>query len=133
MFEEFVTAVAAVRIGPFKIIEKIGKAAYRLQLPDTMKIHDVFHVSLLDPHVENKFASRTTPPPPPVIIDGETEFEVEEILDSRLYRNHGQYLVKWIGYSDSDNTWEPYENLTNASEMISKFHAKYRNKPGPWT
>ena len=34
-------------VGPFEVTEKIGSQAYRLKLPDTWSIHDVFHVSLL--------------------------------------------------------------------------------------
>jgi hypothetical protein len=54
-------------------------------------------------------------------------------LDSRLHRNHGQYLVKWTGYEVSESTWEPYENLSHSRDLVSAFHAKNPSKPGPWT
>jgi hypothetical protein len=73
------------KLGPFKIIEKINPVAYRLELPHTMQIHPVFHVSLLEPYVENTIPGRTVPPPPTTIVDGQEEFEVEEILDSLRY------------------------------------------------
>lgn len=70
--------------GPFKVLEPIGKQAYRLELPDTMKIHLVFHVSLLEPY--NSRAGDADPPPP-TIVDDDLEYVVEEILDSRYKWN----------------------------------------------
>ena len=55
-------------------------------------------------------------PPPLEIIDGEEEYEVDEILDSRIYRKKLQYLVKWKGYGHGDNTWEPVSSCENAPE-----------------
>ena len=71
-------------IGPFMILEKIGLQAYRLQLPSSLKIHPIFHVSLLEPYRENTLPDCVQPPPPPVILNNSNEpkFEVEEILDS---------------------------------------------------
>ena len=66
-----------------------------------MKIHNVFHVSLLE--VCNKSKEGSVPPPPPIEVDGEEEFEVEEILDSRIRYRKLQYLIKWLGYPDTDN------------------------------
>lgn len=120
------------RLGPFKIIQKVGNVAYKLELPPSMKIHNVFHVSLLEPTIKNKFQGRIQEPPPPVEVEGDEEFEVEEILDSRLFRRHGQYLVHWTGYHSSEATWEPWEFVKNAPVKIQEFHAKYPGKPGPW-
>ena len=51
-----------------------------------MQVHPVFHVSLLEPHVENTFPGRDVSPPPPEMVDSYEEFEVEKILDSRIHR-----------------------------------------------
>lgn len=72
------------RLGPFEISEKINDVAYRLRLPINMKMHNVFHVSLLEKYHFDPNPLRIQPPPPPVIIDGYEEFEVSAILDSRV-------------------------------------------------
>ena len=63
-------------IGPFRIVKRIGVVAYRVQLPNTFKIHDVFHVSLLRPYVAD---GRVQPPPPPIFAE-DASFEVERVL-----------------------------------------------------
>ena len=84
-------------IGPFKIEAKFSENAYRLALPESMKIHPVFHVSLLKKYHENDpvaFSDRPPPePPPPVDVKGQPEFEVEAILDKRQRRRKTEYLV----------------------------------------
>ncbi|KAF8751545.1 hypothetical protein RHS01_08514 [Rhizoctonia solani] len=68
------------RLGPFKVTEKISDRAYRLELPPTMKIHNVFYVGLLSKVKRDKkrnFENR----PPPVTVDGEEEYKVEGITD----------------------------------------------------
>jgi hypothetical protein len=117
------------RLGPFKIVERIGKLAYRLDLPSTMKIHNVFHISLLEPSHANPFPERDVPPPDPVNIDGEVEYEVESILDSRLHHRKLQYLVHWKGYKTTEATWEPAEFLENSPDAVETFHTRYPDKP----
>jgi transposase InsO family protein len=119
------------KLGPFKIVRQINPVAFKLELPPSFDIHDVFHVSLLEPYHANTIDNRTQPPPPPVEIEGESEFEVQEILDSRFYRRKLQYFVDWVGYGVAERSWQPVENLENAQEAIQEFHQKFPNKPGP--
>ena len=66
---------------------------------------------------------------PQEIVNGELEYEVEAVLDSRVWRNKLQYLVGWKGYGSEERTWEPAENLENAKEAIAAFHFRYPNQP----
>jgi hypothetical protein len=117
------------RLGPYPILERIGTQAYRLQLPASLRVHPVFHISLLDRYIESDIPGRTQPPPPPVVVDESTEYEVEEVLDSKLTRRRLFYLVKWKGYPVSENSWEPATHLSNSKDLVSKFHSQYPRKP----
>jgi len=87
------------KIGPFKILAKIGTSAYKLALPPLMAIHNTFHISLLEPYQDNRFPSQIQEPPPPIEIEGEDEYELDEVIDSPLHYNKLQYRAKWNGYS----------------------------------
>jgi hypothetical protein len=120
------------RLGRFKILERVGTHAYKLELPPTMKVHPVFHVSLLEPVATDPLPGQVQPPPPPVVVDGDLEWEVEEILDSRRRPKKGgklQYYVKW--YGEYQPTWEPAANLQHSAKLIRKFHEQYPKKPRP--
>jgi len=117
------------RLGPFSVFEQINSVAYRLHLPQSMKIHRIFHVSLLKPYKTVDIQGRRQMPLPPIEVDNNEEFEVEEILDSRRRRNKLEYLVYWRGYDISERTWEPSRNLANASAKVKVFHQQYPSKP----
>ena len=110
------------RHGPFRITDKISPVAYRLTLPPTWNIHNVFHASLLRPYHETSAHGPNYARPSPDLIDGEEEFEVERI---ERHHRHGhnralQYLIKWKGYPSSDNTWEPQGNV-RAPDIIREY------------
>jgi len=63
-----------------------------------MRIHNTFHISLLEHYHDDKLASQRTQPPPPILIEREPEYELEEIIDSRLHYGKRQYQAKWTGY-----------------------------------
>jgi hypothetical protein len=115
--------------GPFKILSQVNDVAFRLRLPSSMKIHPVFHVSLLKPKDPDHTAFPQPPPPDPVTVSGQLEYEVEAILDSKRYYRSIRYLVHWKGYDASERTWEPYSSLTNCHDLILDFHKRNPTKP----
>ena len=121
------------RLGPFKIIQVVSPLAMKLDLPAALKaIHPVFHVSLLEPAPTDDVPGRRQPPPEPVILQGEEEWDVRQILDSKFERGKLQYLVEWEGFDDDEHerrTWQPAENLDGAQELVTSFHASHPNKP----
>ena len=119
-------------LGPFKIVDVVSesKAAFKLKLLLHWRMHPVFHASLLDPYQANKIGGREQPlPKAPEIINGELEYEVDAVLDSRTWRNKLQYLVEWKGYGPEERTWKPAENLENAKEAVAAFHLHHSNQP----
>ena len=124
-------------LGPFPILSRVGTHSYALKLPEAMKgIHPVYHVSQLEPAVPDPIPGRVQSPPPPVEIDGEPEYEISEILDSKLDKRRRcklLYLVRWLGYegTDEETSWIPATELGHAQEILSDFHTAYPRKPGP--
>ena len=57
----------------------------------------------------------------------DTYFIVEKILDKRVIQGKTEYLIKWQGYSDAENSWEPYENLKHLNQLIQEFEKKYES------
>src|SRR6185437_16887595 len=68
-------------------------------------------------------------PEPEINNEGELEYEVEEVLDSHLFRRQLQYLMKWKGYRPEHNEWIPEENAANSKELVTKFHKEHPNAP----
>src|SRR5260370_2734860 len=100
-------------LGPYDVIGKPGTHSVTLCLPCQFhSVHLVFHVSQLEPAQPNLFPLRQQPPPLPLQINGESEYEVSEILDSKVDRrcrpeNRLHYLVCWTGYkgTDEETSW----------------------------
>ena len=127
-------------LGPFEIISKVGPQSFTLRLPHTMRaVHPVFHVSQLKVATPNTIPNRVQPPPPPVEIEGEPEFEISEILDSKIDNRRRLckllYLVRWTGYegTDKETSWILASELGHAMEIVADFHSAYPEKPSPLT
>ncbi|KAL6179352.1 hypothetical protein ACLB2K_050868 [Fragaria x ananassa] len=94
--------------GPFKILERIGKVAYHLDLPATSKIHPIFHVSLLKLRIGDTVPTSQTLPR--YTENGTNEWQPEQVLDMQVVRHKGktitQWLIKWEGMPGEDSTWE---------------------------
>jgi hypothetical protein len=113
------------RFGPFPIQEVLGKVNYRLELPGNWKIHNVFHTSVLHPCKQTPINPNQYEEPPPELIDGQEEYEVEKVLDTRRSgrRKDLQFLVQWKGYSTAHNSWEPASEV-HAPELIEEFYSQ---------
>ena len=116
------------QLGPFTIVQVRDNDDYELDLPPVLKIHPVFHVNRLSKYTETDENGKP-PPPPPIEVDGEEEWEIERILDSRFYRRQFQYLIRWKGFDEGHDSWEPAKNITHADEAIAEFHRKNPNAP----
>ncbi len=117
-------------IGPFVIEERIGSQAYRLRLPPKYKIHDVFHVSLLKAYHHREGEPEVDVAEPDLIAeDGEKIWEVERILDERTVNGERQYLLKWKGYGDDWDQWEPESSLENADELLAEWSTAKAARP----
>ena len=93
-------------------------------------LHNVFHVSLLDPVRSTSLAPRLPPAPPVLYVKDDKEyFEIEDILDSKRDDRHLKYLIKWKGFPDSENSWEPLSNIP-AHGLVKEFHRRNPGKPG---
>ena len=91
--------------GPYQIIDRIGKVAYKLGLPTTATIHNVFHVSLLRPA-----AAPTTPVVDLLPVSHINDAIPQAILERKMVKRHNQavtkWLIHWAGQSPADASWE---------------------------
>jgi hypothetical protein len=94
--------------GPYKVLQKIGIMAYKLELPTSSRVHPVFHVSCLKKVIGDKILVQTILPE--LDEEGKIILEPEAITDTRIRqlrnRSISEYLVKWRKLSAGDSTWK---------------------------
>ena len=110
-------------IGPFRITAIEGMNV-TLDIPKDRRIHPTVHMDQVKEFHEDSRPERKQPKPKPVKINGELEYEVEEILEEKIVKNKTWYLVKWKGYDRADATWQPERDVDNAQEALMRFKAK---------
>ena len=100
--------------------------AFQLELPPSMPIHNVFHVSLLKPYHSD---GKRKPPPPPELVGSQLEYEGEMILSHRErsvgHKRVKEYLARRKGYGREHDTWEPEDNCQNCPAAVQEYWDTY--------
>lgn len=113
VFRRVNAKLAARLYGPFRVLEKIGSVAYKLQLPLGSKIHPVFHASQLKKAIGTHHVQTNSPAE--MEGDGTMAVEPEIILAQRAVSKRGvqvlQWLIKWKSKPIDEATWEDMETI----------------------
>ena len=109
-------------VGPFFVTKRVGPVAYELELPQTWRLHPVFHTSLLRPFRTSEWSTRTQAALDDLELEeDDRSYEVERLLRWRWRgpsgRRHREYLVLWAGYSVDDASWTPASNFDYPEEL----------------
>ena len=111
-------------VGPFNVTKCIGSPGYRLELPNTMLVHDVFHVCYLRGYKDD---GRKAPPPVPELDDeGEQNREADAVLDHKEFkqgRKHKlKYLLRFTGYGPEEDMWT--DDVSFCKESVQDYWDK---------
>jgi Chromo (CHRromatin Organisation MOdifier) domain len=111
--------------GPFKVTKEILLVVFQLELPPQWKIHNVFHASLLTWYNETEEHGHNFAQPPPELIEGEKEYKVEQVLNSRCFGRGKklQYLLCWKGYSQAHDSWQDATEI-HAPDLVKEYHQR---------
>ena len=118
---------------PFQVLHYVGKQVYKLELSKKWKIHDVFYMSLLE---QDTTRMRQEFSIPEFKSSDDKEYKVEAIYDSAVYAKKADrhlpglyYLITWKGYSEEENTYEPFLAVIHLRKMITIFYKDHLKKP----
>ncbi|QRV77894.1 Retrotransposable element Tf2 protein [Ceratobasidium sp. AG-Ba] len=118
--------------GPFTITEKISSHAYRLDLPKTIRVHNVFHINLLSPVTEDKDFHRKQVKPPPIITEeGEEEYEVDHVVNWEWRNGRLYYQIRWKGYDPIEDTMERAEKFAEMHDLLADLRKRLPGAPMP--
>lgn len=111
--------------GPFTILEKLSPVTFKLDLPPKFRAyHPVFHASKLATYQEPTIPNQGKKVPKPVRVGKNDEYLVDRILQHKVVRGKTQYLVRWKGFGQADDTWEPETNIQHAKAKLRAYQGK---------
>jgi hypothetical protein len=115
--------------GPYRISGLRGNS-FLINLPPHMKMHPVFHADRLRRAASDLLLGQAQSEEPAHEVNGHPEWEVGEILDSKITHGRLHYQASWVGY-DPDPTWYLASDFINAATKVDQYHRAYPDKPGP--
>ena len=116
-------------VGPFRIIKRVGRLAYKLDVPNDWKIHPVFSIAQLEPAsspIKDLFERTRLQHPPSVFVKGDINyhksFKIERFLNKRAVKKiRGlaiKYFICWTGYGPEKDRWYNIKDLDNAANLV---------------
>ncbi|SPC63744.1 uncharacterized protein UHOD_11317 [Ustilago sp. UG-2017b] len=118
--------------GPYLVQERVGRRAYHITLPANLRVHDVFHVSMLELARTSSLLQQSAQPVEPPLPDEELEFKVEALIGKHTCDQGVEYKVLWRGYLEEAALWEPLTNL-NCPDLIQEYEEGREQRPSPHT
>ena len=108
-------------VGPFKIIQKVSRVAYILQLLENWSMHPIFHISLLKSWRETQWSCRVEEPEPEVELTTEPMYQVDRILKWRKVKigrkNTREFLITWKDVALDEAEWVAEANFEDHEEL----------------
>jgi len=103
----------------------------QIDLPESIKVHPVFHPEKLHKASSSEpLEGQILTPQPPVQVNGQDEWDIEQIIAVRLQWQKLSYRAKWVGH-DQDLEWYPAGDFKNAPIALRNFHEQHPDLPGP--
>jgi transposase InsO family protein len=115
--------------GPYKVLEQVGNA-FRVDLPPAIRVEPVISTDKLRKAPDDPLPGQTQEPALPIVVNGQQEWDVEEILASRGYYGKLQYRAKWVN-CNPDPTWYYASDFIGCPHKLQAFHDKNPGQPGP--
>lgn len=126
------TKLSQQYVGPFKVVERVGRLAYRLAVPEDWKVHPVFTIAQLEPAPppsDDPYQRPRPTHPQAVSADGQ-DYDVERLLNKRVVRKGRglatEYLLRWKGYGPEFDRWYNLKDLQDALELVEEYEEEAR-------
>ena len=113
----------------FEIEEVLGPITYWLKLPETWRIHNIFHAILLKPYTDTEAHGNNYPQPLPDLLEGEEVYTVEQILKHWRRGQGYQYYILWEGYLITEASWESETAFSADGDTLLKYKERHQL---PW-
>ena len=107
--------LAAKRLGPYEILGLVGPTSYRLDIPTSWRVHNVFHAGLLSHTKVDTIPNRVPPPQPRVTMREQELWVIDRFVNSRWFRGKFQLKIRWEDQTEEQDDWRDYSTILRES------------------